>query len=128
MALRERSPRRPPSGIRSKIMNDVWATDWLGRFNGNEPTSLIELYAEDARFEDITLRHAVRGRPALRKFFGNTFTFISYSGNAYGGAIEWTWTARHRAPILDLPAEGKETRIGAVSVVRNSETTGTQEP
>jgi hypothetical protein len=67
-------------------MNDAWATDWLGRFSGNEPTS-IELYAEDARFEDITLRHAVRGRPALREFFGafmnpahrhNTFTFISY--------------------------------------------------
>jgi steroid delta-isomerase-like uncharacterized protein len=108
-------------------MNDAWATDWLGRFSGNEPTSLIELYAEDARFEDITLRHAVRGRPALREFFGafmnpahrhNTFTFISYSGNAHGGAIEWTWTARHRAPFLDLPAEGKETRIRGVSVVR----------
>src|SRR5688572_205449 len=99
-------------------MNDAWATDWLGRFSGNEPASLIELYAEDARFEDITLRHAVRGRPALREFFGNTFTFISYSGNAYGGAIEWTWTARHRAPFLDLPAEGKETRIRGVSVVR----------
>jgi steroid delta-isomerase-like uncharacterized protein len=39
-------------------------------------------------------------------------------GNAYGGAIEWTWTARHRAPFLDLPAEGKETRIRGVSVVR----------
>jgi SnoaL-like domain len=73
------------------------------------------------------LRHAVRGRPALREFFGafmnpahrhNTFTFISYSGNAYGGAIEWTWTTRHRAPFLDLPAEGKETRIRGVSVVR----------
>jgi ketosteroid isomerase-like protein len=97
-------------------MNDAWATDWLGRLSGNEPTSLMELYAEDARFEDITLRHAVRGRPALRELFGafmnrahrhNTWTFISYSGNAYGGAIEWTWTARHRAPFLDLPAEGK---------------------
>jgi steroid delta-isomerase-like uncharacterized protein len=108
-------------------MNDAWATDWLRRFSGSEPDGLMELYAEDARFEDITLSHAVRGRPALREFFGgfmnparwrNTFTLISYSGDADGGAIEWTWTARHSAPFFNLPAEGKETRIRGVSVVR----------
>ena len=101
--------------------------DWLRRFSGSAPDALIELYAEDARFEDITLSQAVRGRPALREFFGdlvkpanrrNAFTLICYSGDADGGAIEWTWTATHSVPFLDLPAKGKETRIRGVSVVR----------
>ena len=108
-------------------MNDAWATDWLRRFSGSEPDGLMELYAEDARFEDITLSQAVRGRPALREFFGdfmnpanrrNAFTLVGYSGDADGGAIEWTWTATHSAPFFDLPAKGKETRIRGVSVVR----------
>ena len=107
-------------------MNDAWATDWLRRFSGSEPSDLMELYDEDARFEDITLNHAVRGKPALREFFSdlmnpvhrNVFTLIRYSGNADAGAIEWTWTARHSAAFLNLPAEGKETRIRGVSVVR----------
>jgi steroid delta-isomerase-like uncharacterized protein len=108
-------------------MNDAWATDWLRRFSAREPSGLMELYDADARFEDITLRQAVRGTPALREFFGgfmnpahrqNTFTLIRYSGDADGGAIEWTWTAKHGAPFFNLPAEGKETRIRGVSVVR----------
>lgn len=108
-------------------MNDAWATDWLRRFSGSEPDGLMELYAEDARFEDITLGQAVRGRPALREFFGdfmnpahrrNAFSLIDYSGDADGGAIEWIWTATHSVPFLDLPAKGKETRIRGVSVVR----------
>jgi len=108
-------------------MNDAWATDWLRRFSGSEPSGLMALYDEDARFEDIALSQTVRGRPALREFFAgfmnpahrrNTFTLIRYSGDAHGGAIEWTWTARHSAPFFNLPAEGKETRIRGVSVVR----------
>jgi len=87
----------------------------------------MELYAEDARFEDITLSQAVRGRPALREFFGdfmnpakrrNAFTLIGYSGDADCGAIEWTWTAAHSAPLFDLPAKGKETCVRGVTVVR----------
>src|SRR5262245_9618493 len=108
-------------------MNHAWATDWLRRFSGSEPDGLMELYAEDARFEDITLSQAVRGRPALREFFGdfmnpakrrNAFTLIGYSGDADCGAIEWTWTATHSAPLFDLPAKGKETCVRGVSVVR----------
>ena len=95
-------------------MNDAWATDWLRRFSGSEPSGLMALYDEDARFEDIALSQTVRGRPALREFFAgfmnpahrrNTFTLIRYSGDAHGGAIEWTWTARHSAPFFNLPAE-----------------------
>jgi steroid delta-isomerase-like uncharacterized protein len=108
-------------------MNDAWATDWLRRFSGSEPSGLMELYDEDARFEDITLNQAVHGGPALREFFGgfmnpahrrNTFSLIRYSGDADGGAIEWTWTARHSVPFFNLPAEGKQTHIRGVSVVR----------
>jgi len=108
-------------------MNDAWANDWLRRFSGSEPSALMDLYDEDVRFEDITLSQAVRGRPALREFFGgfmnpanrrHAFTLLRYSGDADGGAIEWTWTAWHSAPFFNLPAEGKETRIRGVSVVK----------
>lgn len=108
-------------------MNDAWATDWLRRFSGREPSGLMELYDEDARFEDITLNQAVHGGPALQEFSSkfmnpahrqNTLTFIRYSGDTDGGAIEWTWTARHSVPFFGLPAEGTQTHIKGVSVVR----------
>lgn len=108
-------------------MNDAWASDWLRRFSAREPSGLMELYDADAQFEDITLSQAVRGTPALREFLGgfmnpahrqNAFTLIRHSGDADGGAIEWIWTAKHSAPFFNLPAEGKETRIRGVSVVR----------
>ena len=53
--------------------------------------------------------------PAHRR---NAFTLIGYAGDADGGAIERTWTARHSVPFFSLPAEGKETHIRGVSVVR----------
>ena len=53
--------------------------------------------------------------PAHRR---NTFTPIGYSGDAERGAIEWIWTAKHSAPFLNLPADGKETRIAGASVMR----------
>ena len=108
-------------------MNDAWATDWLRRFSGEDPSSLMDLYAEQAQFEDITLSRTVRGRRELRELFTgfmnpahreNTFTLVTYTGGAGGGAIEWTWTARHHAPFLNLPAQGKETRVRGVSVMR----------
>jgi steroid delta-isomerase-like uncharacterized protein len=108
-------------------MNDAWATEWLRRFSGEDPSRLMDLYAEQAHFEDFTLSLTVHGRPELREFFTgfmnpahrqNTFTLITYTGDAGGGVIEWTWSARHRASFLHLPAQGKETRIRGVSVVR----------
>jgi hypothetical protein len=44
-------------------MNDAWAADWLRRFSGSEPSGLMELYAEDARFEDITLSQRFAASP-----------------------------------------------------------------
>ena len=108
-------------------MNDAWATDWLRRFSSSEPTSLLDLYGEGARFEDITLSQRVQGKRKLHVFFAdfmnpadrqNSFTLVGYVGDGGGGAIEWTWTARHNADFLNVPARGKETSVRGVSVIR----------
>ena len=108
-------------------MNTAWASDWLRRFSGPEPTSLLDLYAEGARFEDITLSHRVQGKSELRGFFTgfinpahrqNSFTLVGYAGDSCGGAIKWTWTARHPGDFLNVPARDKETCISGVSVMR----------
>ena len=107
-------------------MNPSWAAEWLQRFSGTDPSSLIEMYADDVHFEDVALNRQVDGKVALREFFGdfmnpaaraNTFILVGYSGDTNGGAVEWIWKAVHRQPFLGIPGLGKETTVKGVSVV-----------
>ncbi len=106
-------------------MNTAWASEWTANFTN--PDKLMDMYADDAQFEDVILAHKERGKAAIKKFFiaaGNpayadhTFTAVGYSGNADGGAVEWTWQAKHAAGrFLGVPAKGKETNTRGISVV-----------
>jgi steroid delta-isomerase-like uncharacterized protein len=84
------------------------------------------MYEDDARFEDVTLDQKVDTKPRLREFLAdfmdpaarqNTFTFVTYSGDAHAGAVEWLWRAKHRQDFAGLPARGKETSVRGVSVL-----------
>ncbi len=107
-------------------MNTAWAADWLHRFSTADPTSLMEMYADDVRFQDLALDQKVDGKSRVRDFFAafmnpaerkNTFTFVGYSGDDRGGAVEWIWKAEHQADFMGLPARGKETTVRGVSAV-----------
>jgi steroid delta-isomerase-like uncharacterized protein len=109
-------------------MNAAWATEWLSRFSTGDPTPLMDLYTDDARFEDLTLGRKVDGKLPLRGFFAdfmdpaareNLFTFIAYSGDAHGGAVEWLWRAKHKRDLAGLPAQGKETSVRGVLFSRS---------
>ena len=106
-------------------MNATWAKEWAANFTN--PDKLMDMYADDAQFEDVILAHKENGKAAINKFFvaagnpayaENTFTAVGYSGNADGGVVEWTWQAKHAAgKILGVPAKGKETNTRGVSVL-----------
>jgi len=106
-------------------MNAAWAREWAANFAN--PDKLMDMYAADAQFEDVILAHKENGKADIKKFFvaagnpayaENTFAAVGYTGNATGGAVEWTWQAKQAAgKILGVPAKGKETNTRGVSVL-----------
>jgi steroid delta-isomerase-like uncharacterized protein len=106
-------------------MNAAWAREWAASFTNVE--KLMDMYADDADFEDVIIAHKERGKAAIKKFFAaagnplyaeNAFAAVDYSGNGEGGVVEWTWGARHVAGrILGVPAKGKETSTRGASVL-----------
>ena len=106
-------------------MNTAWAKEWAANFANLD--KLMDMYADDAQFEDVIIAHKESGKAALTKFFAaagnpayaeNTFTAVGYSGNADGGAVEWIWQAKHTGgKILGVPSKGKETNSRGTSVL-----------
>ena len=107
-------------------MNATWATEWLRRCSAPDPSDLMEMYADDVRFEDVTLDQTVQGKPRVREFFAafmnpaerrNTFALVAYCGDERGGAVEWIWKAEHEGEFMGLSARGRKTTVRGVSVV-----------
>ncbi|MEW6299096.1 MAG: nuclear transport factor 2 family protein [Thermodesulfobacteriota bacterium] len=107
-------------------MNLAWAKEWMGNFTATGMEKALGMYADDVQFEDVTFAHKCNGIAELRKFFGgftapgageHVFTVDSYAGNENGGAVEWTWRAKHASDFLGVPAKGKETTARGVSVL-----------
>lgn len=107
-------------------MDTAWSGEWLRRFSAADPTALLDLYTDDASFEDVTLGQRISGKSELAAFFGafmnraertNRFTLLRYVGDPTSGAIEWSWEARHEGDFLGQPARGKTTSVRGVSVL-----------
>jgi steroid delta-isomerase-like uncharacterized protein len=106
-------------------MNTAWAKEWAANFADLD--KLMDMYADDAQFEDVIIAHKESGKATLAKFFAaagnpayaeNTFAAVGYCGNTDGGAVEWIWQAKHAAgKILGVPAKGKETSARGVSIL-----------
>ncbi len=106
-------------------MNLDWAKQWMGSFSAGVGT-VMDMYADDVRFEDVIFAHSCEGKAELTKFFAgletpeageNAFSVNDYSGDANGGAVEWTWQAKHAGDFLGVPAKGKETTVKGVSIL-----------
>ncbi len=106
-------------------MNLEWAKNWLEGFGGGLD-GLMEMYADDVEFEDIIFGEKLAGKAKLREFFSSfadpkagvhTFKVVSYTGGPEGGAVEWTWNAKHASDFLGVPAAGKETNTRGVSIL-----------
>ena len=107
-------------------MNLAWAKEWMSSFTAAGMEKALGMYADNAQFEDVTFVHKANGIAELRKFFAafvapgageHVFTVTGYSGNADGGAAEWTWQAKHDGDFLGVPAKGKQTTVKGVSVL-----------
>jgi steroid delta-isomerase-like uncharacterized protein len=108
-------------------MNLTWAKEWFSIFSS--PSGIEKMgnyYTDDVQFEDATFAHKENGLANLRKFFSafsspnageNVFTVTAYAGGAEGGAVEWTWQAKHAGDFLGVPAAGKQTTVKGVSVI-----------
>ena len=107
-------------------MNLAWAKEWMGNFTAAGMEKALGMYADNVQFEDVTFAHKANGITELRQFFAafvapgageHVFTVNSFTGNADGGAVEWTWQAQHAGDFLGVPAKGKQTNVKGVSVL-----------
>lgn len=108
-------------------MNLEWAKKWMSHYNRGGVEDLVRLYADDVKFEDVTLGDRAAGKAELRQAFisfliapgasENSFTVTAYTGNSNGGAAEWTWRAKHAGEFLGAQAAGKETVAKGASVL-----------
>lgn len=108
-------------------MNLEWAKKWMGSYNRNGLEHLIELYADDVSFEDVTLGDRAAGKTEVKQALSgflaspssgeNVFSVTSYTGNSEGGAAEWSWEAKHAGEFMGVQAAGKKTRVNGVSVL-----------
>jgi len=48
-------------------MNAAWAKEWAVNFAN--PDKLIDMYTDDAQFEDVIIAHKESGKAAIKKFF-----------------------------------------------------------
>lgn len=106
-------------------MNFASAKQWFDDFRSDFDKAM-NMYADDVQFEDVIIAHTVNGKADLRTFFAafndpafgeHVITVVGYSGNADGGAIEWTWQAKHTRDFLGVPAKGKETNVRGTSIL-----------
>ena len=104
----------------------AWAEEWLTAFSSGKLETVMAMYDDGVDFEDVTLAHKARGKTELAEFLRDfveptagehVFTLNGYSGGAAGGAVEWTWNAKHGGEFLGVAAEGKETTVRGVSVI-----------
>ena len=105
-------------------MNLVWAREFMSCFNQGGLEKVMSMYADDVQFEDVTFGFKANGKGELREFFKgftdpnageNQFTTTAYSGSSEGGAVEWTWHARHAGDFMGASAAGKETQVKGAS-------------
>jgi ketosteroid isomerase-like protein len=47
-------------------MNAAWAREWAANFAN--PDKLIDMYADDAQFEDVIIAHKESGKAEIKKF------------------------------------------------------------
>src|SRR5262245_33763810 len=90
-------------------MNLAWAKEFMNSFSGDGLEKALGLYADDVQFEDVNFGFKANGKAELREFFKgftdpnageNSFIATAYSGNADGGAAEWTWHAKHAGEFM----------------------------
>jgi mannose-6-phosphate isomerase-like protein (cupin superfamily) len=67
----------------------AFAERWLPAWTGNDPDRLLAFYADDAWYADPAVPEGVRGRDALRAYFGRLLARNP----------EWTWTHTGSTPL-----------------------------
>jgi steroid delta-isomerase-like uncharacterized protein len=116
-------------------MNKAWAEAWIKGFEtGGE--AICEFYADDAHFEEITLKMSIEGNkeelfrcldPFSNKdpstgFGVHTFTVLEYVGDERSGFVVWQWDAADCAEFIGVPVpKGMALQTRGITGIRFNE-------
>lgn len=105
-------------------MNLTWAKEWMDLLSRGKIEQQMEMYADDVHYESVPRGYKVNSKAKLLQGLStfptsgdHLFTVTAYTGNADGGAAEWTWQVKHAGDFMGVPTEGKETTVKGVSVL-----------
>ena len=108
-------------------MDDLarFCDEWFAAWTGGDPEGLLAYYAEDAQYADPAKPHGIRGREALRKYFGRLLpanpdmVWTRRELFPIEGGFAVTWTAR-------IPVGGRVVEERGCDLVwlRDGRTTG----
>lgn len=64
-------------------MNLEWAKKWMGSYNRAGLERVVQLYADDVKFEDVTLGDRANGKLELKQAFTSVLTRPGASENVF---------------------------------------------
>lgn len=102
---------------------DQWAVAW----SSGDVDKLLPLFADDVRYEDVTLGAVNQGTNALRDFATGTFGAFAdlkfelksrlVAADGRSGAMEWIWRGRQTKDFPGLPATDKPFEVRGATIV-----------
>lgn len=104
-------------------MNREWADKWMAMYNDGDIADFTAMYAEIVDHEDVIFGEKRKNKKELTEFFHaysdageHRFDVTNWVGDETGGAIEFTWVAKHAFDLCGQPAAGKNTETQGVAV------------
>lgn len=99
---------------------------YLAAAEAKDAAAAARLFADDARYEDVTFSYAIEGRPAIQAMLGGALAMLdpverrikSKIVEGDQAAVEWEAEGIQVAPALGVPATSRPIVIRAVSLIR----------
>jgi steroid delta-isomerase-like uncharacterized protein len=98
--------------------------DWARLWSAHDMQRLLQIFTEDAVYEDVTMGEVSRGAAAIKTFGEGflagfpdvTFELRSSFANGVNGGAEWVLRGTHSGSMPGMPATGKRVEVRGASI------------
>jgi steroid delta-isomerase-like uncharacterized protein len=98
--------------------------NWAKLWSAHDMQRLLQLFTDDAVYEDVTMGEVSRGAAAIKTFGEGflvgfpdvTFELRSSFANGVNGGAEWMMRGTHTGNLPNMPATGKRVEVRGASI------------